>query len=142
MVVLLGPSGAPVDEIQMKPCFMMGNLISRSQAECSSWNGKGAVKSDFPILIRFWRLQESAHISPASWNRTWSKGVEPSGVGKSQSAQASSVVLMMFLLLHRHAAPLKSPATKSTCSPSITARIVRMSFFPNTTFFGVDIANV
>ena len=29
MVALPGPSVAPVDEIQMKPCFMMATLISR-----------------------------------------------------------------------------------------------------------------
>ena len=38
----------------------------------------------------------------------------PGGVAKAQSAKASSIVLMLFPLLHRHAAPLKSPATKST----------------------------
>ena len=49
------------------------------------------------------------------------------GVGKAQSAKASSMVLT-------------SPATRSTRSPSITARIVRMSFFAIPLFFGVDIA--
>ena len=42
-------------------------------------------------------------------------GVGPGGVGKAQSAKASSMVLMLFPLLHRHAVPLKSPATRSTC---------------------------
>ena len=40
-------------------------------------------------------------------------GVRPGGVGNAQSAEASSIVLMLSLLLHRHAVPLKSPATKS-----------------------------
>ena len=35
------------------------------------------------------------------------KGVGPGGVGKAQSAKASSMVLMLFLLLHRHAVPSK-----------------------------------
>ena len=40
-------------------------------------------------------------------------GVGPGGVGNAQSAKASSMVLMLSLLLHRHAVLLKSPATKS-----------------------------
>ena len=40
MVALLGPSAAPVDEVQMKRWFMMATLISRSQAECFSWDGE------------------------------------------------------------------------------------------------------
>ena len=42
-------------------------------------------------------------------------GVGPCAVGKVQSAKASSRVLMLFLLLHRHAVPLKSLATRSIC---------------------------
>ena len=58
-------------------------------------------------------------------------GVGPGGIGKSQSAKASSMMLRgLALVVRRQAAPLKSPATKSTCSTSITARKVRSSFFP------------
>ena len=42
-------------------------------------------------------------------------GVRPGGVGKAQSAKVWSIVLMLSLLLHRHAVLLKSPATKSIC---------------------------
>ena len=42
-------------------------------------------------------------------------GAGPGGVGKAQSAKASSMVLMLYLLLHRHAVPLTSPATRSIC---------------------------
>ena len=42
-------------------------------------------------------------------------GVGPGGVGNAQSAKASSIVLMLSLLLHRHAVPLKSLATTSIC---------------------------
>ena len=55
-------------------------------------------------------------------------GVGPGGVGEAQSVKASSIVLMLFLLRHRHAVPLKSPATKSICWEIMPARIVRMSF--------------
>ena len=54
----------------------------------------------------------------------------PKGIGRAQSAKASSMVLILFLLSHRHAAPLKAPATRFTFSSSITARMLRMSFFP------------
>ena len=30
------------------------------------------MKSDFPVLVGLGRLQEPAHVGPASWNRTWS----------------------------------------------------------------------
>ena len=42
-------------------------------------------------------------------------GVGPGGIGSAQSVKASSIVLMLFLLRHRHAVPLKSPATTSIC---------------------------
>ena len=42
-------------------------------------------------------------------------GAGPGGVGNAQSANVSSIVLMLSLLLHRHAVPLKSLATRSTC---------------------------
>ena len=40
--------------------------------------------------------------------------------------------MMLILLLSHHAAPLKSPATRSTFSLHVTARIVRMNFFHST----------
>ena len=49
----------------------------------------------------------------------------------SQSAKASPMILRVLALLARRQAALSnSPATKSTCSSSITARTVRSSFFP------------
>ena len=89
------------------------------------------------------RLQEPAHVGPASWNRSRSPQRCGAGsTGKAQSAKAFSMVLMLFLLSHRHAAPLKSPATRSTFSSSITARIVRISFFSCATFLGVNVTDV
>ena len=95
MLIMIGPSVAPVDEIQMKPCLMMATLISRSE----------------PCGLR--NPQTSAQlfgIDPGHHN-----GVGPGGVGKAQSVKASSIVLRLLLLRHRYAVPLKSPATKSTC---------------------------
>ena len=50
MVVLLGPPVAPIDKVQMKPCFMMATLISRSQAECFSWDGECTMLMHFPKI--------------------------------------------------------------------------------------------
>ena len=61
------------------------------------------VKSYFPIPICFKRFKELANISPVVWDRSrHHNGVGPSGVGKAQPAKASSMVLVLFLLLHRH----------------------------------------
>ena len=74
------------------------------------WDGESAVKSDFPVLVGLGRLKEHPGIEPGPHN-----GVGPSGVGKAQSAKASSMVPMLFLLLHCQAVALKSPATSSIC---------------------------
>ena len=52
------------------------------------------------------------------------------GIGKAQSAQASSMVLILLLFSLRQATPLKSLPTTSTWSSSWAARKVRISFFP------------
>ena len=51
--------------------------------------------------------------------------------GKSQSAEASSMMLrVLALVVRRQAAPLKSPATKSTFTSSVTARMVDSNLLP------------
>ena len=109
MFSLLGPSVAPVDAVQMKPCSMMATVISRSQAECSSWDGECTVCAHLPKTIGTSGLrnpQTSAQlcgIDPGHHN-----GGGPAGVGKAQSVNASSIVLRLFLLRHRHAVVLLS----------------------------------
>ena len=49
--ILLGPSVAPVDEVQMKPCSMMATLIIRSQAECFPWDGECTMLIHFPKTL-------------------------------------------------------------------------------------------
>ena len=61
------------------------------------------------------------------------RGVGPGGIGKHVLAKAASIILMGRGSLpgwRRHAAPLKSPATMSTCSCSITERTASNNFFP------------
>ena len=85
----------------------------------------------------------SAHpvgIAPGPHN-----GVGPGGIGKCVSANASSRVLVGWGLLPfewRQAAPLKSPATRSTCRSCIMARIVRRCFFPIPRFLAKKGVNV
>ena len=61
-------------------------------------------------------------------------GVGPSGVGNAQSAKAPSIVLMLSLLLHRHAFPLKPPATMSMLT-NHDGSDCEDEFFCNTPFF-------
>ena len=59
-------------------------------------------------------------------------GGEPGGTGRIVLANASSIMLVSRRSLpdgRRHAAPLKSPATTSTCSCSITVRTVSIKSF-------------
>ena len=101
IVVLLRPPVAPIAKVQMKPCFMMATLISRSQAECFSWDGECTVhahllsKIDRNPVGGLRNPQTSAQLSgmdPGSHN-----GVGPGGVGKAQSVKASSIVLRLSL---------------------------------------------
>ena len=79
--------------------------LDAGQEFCVGWK-KNAVLVHFPKSIRT-RWFESA-MDPGPHN-----GVGPGGVGKAQSEKASSTVLRLSLLWHRHAIPLKSPATTS-----------------------------
>ena len=64
IVVLLGPPVAPIDTVQMKPGFMMATLISRSQAECSSWDGECTMLMHFPKSMRIRWFEKSADVCP------------------------------------------------------------------------------
>ena len=57
-------------------------------------------------------FEKSADVCPTVRNGSTShNGVGPGGVGNAQSVTATSIVLRLSLLRHRHAVPLKSPAT-------------------------------
>ena len=66
-------------------------------------------------------------------------GVGPGGAGNAQSAKASSMVLMLFLLLHRHAVPLKITCNQVHMFAKHDGSNREDEFFPNT-IFGVDLA--
>ena len=106
---------------QMHPHFVVAAGMEKAQYKrtChSSWKSDGLIKP-----------HTSAHspgTAPDPHN-----GVAPGGTGWFVSAKASSIVLVSRRSLPhglRRAAPVKSPATKSTCSSSITLRTVRSNF--------------
>ena len=68
IVALPGPSVAPVDGVQMKPCFMMATLIIRSQAECFSWDGECTMLVHFPKSIRTRWFEKSTDVCPVVRN--------------------------------------------------------------------------
>ena len=109
----------PIDKVEVEPRFVVAAL------EKAPWSRTFQCLSDSGGSRNPHTSAQLPGIDPGLHNV-----VEPGSDGKAQSAKASSMVLMLFLLLQRHAAPLKSPATRSTFSSSVTALIVRMSFFP------------
>ena len=68
MHILLGPNVAPIDEVQMKPNFMMAALIIRSQAECFPWDGECTMLMDFLRTVRTQWFEKSADVCPIVGN--------------------------------------------------------------------------
>ena len=68
MFTLWFPSIAPVDEIQMKPCFVMATLIIRSQAECFPKDGEITMFVHFSKALRAGWLEKSADVCPVVRN--------------------------------------------------------------------------
>ena len=69
-----------------------------AKAQCFTWESESPMFANFPDLMRFWWFQEAAYE------------------GRFVSENASSKVLLVVLplLVLRHAVPLKSPASRST----------------------------
>ena len=101
---------------------------------------KAPCRRTFHLSYEFGGLTQ-AHTSVHSpGTAPGPNGVEPGGIGKSVSAKASSIILVGWGLLPfawRQAAPLKSPATRSTCSYCITARMAKEKLVPDSSLFGV-----
>ena len=111
---------ALLHKVHVKPYFVMAALISLSDAKSFKETGKAPWPR---VAVLVWELEKSTHVCPRTRNRR--------EASTRQSAKAPSVKVMLLALgSRRQAAPLKSPATTSTCSSSITTRIVRINFFP------------
>ena len=118
----------------MQPYLMMATLIFWTEVEGLVGNCESSMQTDLPIFTRVRGLDKTTYVSPFTWCCTWlHNGVGPGGTGKLVFANPSSIMPMGRGSLpdwRRHAAPLKSPATMSTCSCNITVRTVSISFFP------------
>ena len=69
-------------------------------------------------------------------------GVGPGGVGKAQSAKASSIVLRLSRLRHRQAVPLKSPATWSNFFRNHNGTKSLDELLGDAFLLGVDVADM
>ena len=90
---------------------MVAALIVWAQARSFVRDGESTMSSYLtaPICRRFKEPETSAQLFGIDSGHN---GVGFGGAGKAQLAKGSLMVLMLFLLLHRHAVPLKLPVTK------------------------------
>ena len=119
-----------IDVREVDPNFVVATLILLLETQRAVGDGKGACA--LAILCSepsgFKNPHMSDHSPPGRHN-----GVGPGGTGKSVLTNASSKMPMGRGSLpdwRRDAAPLKSPATMSTCSCNSTVRTVSVNFFP------------
>ena len=116
----------PIDKVEVEPRFVVAALIGRSRPKTSwrmekaPWSRTFQCRSDAGGFGKPHTSAQLTGIDPGHHN-----GWGQEALAKRSQRKASSMVLILFLLL---------PATRSTCSASITARIVRMSFFPKPRF--------
>ena len=90
----------------------------------ASWGMESAPRQRTFHSIWIRGVEESTDVRPLTWN--CSRCPQCCGCGRHRQSAVSKGLFNDTHIV----APLKSPATASTCSSSITARIVRISFFP------------
>ena len=105
---------APPDKVEVEPCFVVAALIGRTDTKSFMGYGECAVKS------------------PLAWNR--SRSLQWYGAGRHRQSLVSR-----GFSNGTDVVSVVAPATRSTFSSSITARIVRKSFFPTSRFLCNDI---
>ena len=119
---------------EMHPHLVVATLILFLETQRAVRDGERTVHPYLPLILGLWRLDKSTHIGPFTRHSTRShNGVGPGGTGRIVLAKASSIMLVSRRSLPHErcqAAPLKSPATISTCSSGITGRTVSNNFFP------------
>ena len=113
---------------EVDPNFVMATLICLLDAQHAERDCEGSMHADLPFILgsRRFKVPHTSDHSPDTPPGPH-KGVETGGTGKHVLAKASSIILMGRGSLpgwRRHAAPLKSPATMSTCPCGITVRTV------------------
>ena len=106
-------------------------------------DGASAVKSDFPVLVRPGRLQEPAHVGPASWDRSRSRQ-------RCRARRRWQGAVHKGFLNGTDVVPIAAPPR---CPIGITCNQVNLltnhngsdcedELFRNTPFLGVDIGNM
>ena len=109
-------------------------MVSLTKAQGFSRNCEGLVWSNLPYIARVRWFDKATHIGPFAVSCT--RAPQRCGAWRHRKVcvgKASSKILAGCGLLQfdwSQADPLKSPATRSTCSSCIMARLVRRSFFP------------
>ena len=125
-----------VSKCQVHPIPHGGNFdLFHEYPEVLWKDRKRTVQSCFPPFRTVRWLGKSAHISRFTWHCTWA----PQCCGAEWHRQVcigngffddTGGFFDRCRMGGAKQHPLKSPATKSTCSTGIAARIVRSSFFP------------
>ena len=64
MMVLLGPNVAPVDEVQMKPRFVMAALIGGTWTKGFPRDGSCTMLIHLPRSLRARRFEKSTDVGP------------------------------------------------------------------------------
>ena len=143
MFLTLGLHVMPPDKVEEEPCFVVAALIGRAQAQDFMRNGESTKKPYFPVPIGFRRLEGTHKRQPSCRNRSGSpQWCGSRGTGKAQSAKASSMVLILVLLSHRHAAPVEVTGNQVHIFVQHHCTICKDELFSYATFLSVNVTNV
>ena len=108
-----------VDMQEMNPYFVVATLVGTFDSKSFVRDFECTVHANMPLSFGTRWQDETAHIGPLSWNPTWF----PKAVGHVELASSCRQTPPQWCcraavryLIDVAAAPLKSPATMSTCS--------------------------
>ena len=118
---------------EVDPSFVMATLICFLGTQPAERDSEASMRADVPFILGTRRFSEP-HTSDHSPGTPpgHQNGEGPGGTGKFVLTNASSMMLTgrgSLFDWRRHATPLKSPATMSTCCWCITVRTASNKFF-------------
>ena len=108
MFLTLGLKIMLSDKVEVEPCFVVAALIIRSQAQDIARDRESTMKPYLPIPICIRRFKEPTNAQLTGIDPVPHNGGVPGGIGRAQSAKASSMMLILLLLSRRRAAPLNN----------------------------------
>ena len=125
VLLTLGLYIMPPDKVEVEPCFVVAAVISQAQAHDFMRNGESTMEPYFPVPIGFRRFKEPTNVSPVARDRSGSP--QRCGAGRHRQGAVGK-----GFFDGTEVVPVVAPpcSTRSTFSSNITARIVRISFFP------------